>query len=108
MVDIIISVFLLSIGFPVLYLSVKNLQKAIKKLKFTIKGTYSFVGLLPCDSENQTIGKPGIIGLAHIAKAGKLSQEAIKKLNDDYIRHYSLSLDVDIFLKFLFRKKNAD
>lgn len=103
--DIAISLFFLSIGLPMLYLLVQERTKIIKKLWLVLKGEYSFIGLYQIGEAIPSIGKIGIIGLAHISKPDQLSRQAVEKLNEYYIFHYSLSLDLDIFLKFIFRKK---
>ncbi len=49
--------------------------------------------------------KTGICGLAHIMNPDLLNQTLIDKLNEHYLLHYSLSLDIDILIKSIFRKK---
>ncbi len=101
--DITISVFLLSIGFPLLYLLKRKVPGIPKKLGAVIKGTNSLVGIYPLEGEEEAVGKPGITGLAHISKPENLSHDALKNLNNYYIRHYSISLDFEIFLKLFIR-----
>ncbi len=103
--DIVISIFLLTLGLPLIYLFVNYKAALIKKLWKVLTGKYSFIGLFPIEPGEPEIGKLGIIGLAHISNPGMLSKQAIKNLNDYYLQHYSLVLDTDIFLKFLFRKR---
>lgn len=105
--DILIIVFLLSIGFPLLYLLNRKMPGSMKKFSSVVRGEYSFIGLYPIENERITVGKHGITGLAHISNPGMLSKESLINLNDYYIRHYSLSLDFEIFLKLFIRKFNA-
>ncbi len=106
--DITISIFLLTIGLPMVYLLFPNAKETIKNLFRVLKGQKSFVGYYPVAGEQPSIGKPGIIGLAHISRPERLPESAIVNLNNYYIRHFSLSLDADIFLKFIFRKRSGE
>jgi len=106
--DIIISLFLLTIGLPIVYLLVENRSKTLKMLWNVLIGRFSIVGIYKLNGDKIKVGKQGIIGLAHISKPERLSPEAIKKLNDYYRQHYSFSLDLDIIIKFLFRKKSGN
>jgi len=105
--DIFTSVFLLTIGLPVLYLLVRGVAEKINMLGKVISGKYSIVGIYPAIDDKIKAGKPGIIGLVHISKPEQLSVEAIRNLNNFYRQHYSISLDIDIILKFLFRKRSG-
>jgi lipopolysaccharide/colanic/teichoic acid biosynthesis glycosyltransferase len=107
LIDIIISVFFLTIGSPLVYLIFKNFTNTYKKLALVFKGKYSFIGLYSNIGENHDVGKDGIIGLAHISRPERLSQQAIKNLNNYYLLNFSLSLDLDIFIKYLFRNKSG-
>jgi O-antigen biosynthesis protein len=106
--DIIIAVFLLTIGFPVLYLLVNDKTKNIKLLLKVLSGRLAIVGIYPVDNEKSLAGKQGITGLVHISKPELLSDEAIRNLNNYYRQFYSLSLDIDIIIKFLIRKKSGN
>ena len=97
----------MTIGIPVLYLSLKNAANFVKKLWQVFIGKMSLIGIYPVDGLKPAIGKKGIMGLAHISNPDLLSKEAISQLNRYYLRHQSLSLDIDIFLKYLFRKKSG-
>lgn len=108
LVDLILSIFLLTIGIPVVYLTVKNATIFIKKLWRVFIGKLSFVGTYPVEGIVPPVGKEGIIGLGHISSPERLSSEALKNLNRYYQRHQSLSLDIDIFLKYIFRKKSGN
>ena len=82
----------------------KRGQKIRKDLLNVLIGKKSFIGIYPLDGETIIPGKIGLIGLAHISKPERLSKQAIKNLNDYYIQNYNLNLDMNIFLKSLFRK----
>ncbi len=107
LMDIAMPFFLYTFGLPLLFLLNKKMPGALKKFGKSITGQYSFVGLYANENDNIAVGKPGIIGLAHISSPENLSKEALKNLNDYYIRHYNLSLDFEIFLKLFIRKTNA-
>jgi GT2 family glycosyltransferase len=107
-IDIIISVFLLSIGLPVVYLLVKRRQGLIKRLYFVLIGQYSIIGLYDIEGGKPSIGKIGLTGLAHISEPERMPDKAIKDLNDYYLINYNFSLDLDILLKQIFRKKSGN
>lgn len=106
--DITISLFLLTIGLPIVYLLVANSSKTLNLLWKVLIGRFSIVGIYKLDNDKIKVGKEGIIGLVHISKPNQLSNEAIKNLNDYYRQYYSFSLDLDIIIKFLFRKKSGN
>lgn len=107
--DIILSIFLLSIGRPLVYLFSDEPRTLIKKIWMVLKGKYSFIGLYPIEGEKTgAVGKIGLTGLAHISKPEQLSKVAILNLNDYYLEHYTFSIDTDIFLKFIFRKNRGN
>ena len=102
--DIFISFFALTIGMLVIFLLARQRKEKIKKLFFVLTGKLSLVGYYENSGEKPDFGKPGLISLALISKPERLSAEAIRRLNNYYLQNYSLSLDVDIFLKYLLRK----
>lgn len=102
--DIVVSVFLLTIGLPLVYLLRFNKSNTLKDILKVMKGKYSLVGLYELKGLKPVIGKLGLTGLAHISKPNGLPEIAIEDLNEYYIVNYSFSLDVDILLKHLFRK----
>ncbi|MFW5702213.1 MAG: glycosyltransferase [Bacteroidota bacterium] len=102
--DIATSFFLLTIGLPVVYLLVNDFSSILKKISGAISGRYSIVGIHPASRDLGNLGKPGLISLASISHPEMLSDEAIRNLNEYYLQHYSLSLDIDIMLKYFFRK----
>jgi GT2 family glycosyltransferase len=103
--DIFASLFLLTIGLPVVYLLVDDFSYILKKLAATLRGKYSIVGIYPTERDLSNLGKLGVISLGSISRPKMLSQNALKNLNEYYLQHYSFSLDIDIMLKYLFRKK---
>ncbi len=71
-----------------------------------LRGAGSVVGLFP-DNKRRTAGKPGITSLVHLSGPDQLDRHAVEQLNDYYVDHYSLSLDVDILLKHLLRRRRG-
>lgn len=106
-VDVAGALFLLTIGLPVVYLVSTDPKIAVRKIKAALHGKYSLFGLYPVDNQEPALGKIGLTGLAHISDPEKLSQQAIHNLNDFYVRRYTLSLDLEIFLKFFFRRSSG-
>lgn len=102
-IDILISILFFGIAFiPVLIFS-KNRLKIMRNFARVLFGELSLVGLFPTDEKNQ-ICKNGLLGLAHLTGTEKLQKDAIIRLNNYYIEHFSLSLDLDIIFKSIFRK----
>jgi GT2 family glycosyltransferase len=71
-----------------------------------LRGSGSVVGLFP-DGKRRSAGKPGITSLVRLSGPDMLDRHAIEQLNDYYVDHFSLSLDVDILLKHLFRRQRG-
>lgn len=105
--DLFLSLFFLTIGLPLLYLLFPKEVGIIKNVISILKGKLSFVGYYPLKKGKEFTGKPGLIGLAHLSRPDQLSETAIENLNNYYIQNYTISMDIDIFLKFIFRKKNG-
>ena len=101
--DVLISIFLLTLGLPIVYIVFKKENKIFVKLLRTLRGKMSFVGLYKVNGKVPTAGKQGITGLAHISHPEHLSDNAIANLNHYYQQNFSLSLDLDIILKYVFR-----
>ncbi|HPP39702.1 MAG TPA: glycosyltransferase [Candidatus Kapabacteria bacterium] len=103
--DISVSLFLLTFGLPFIFILRKEPFLFIKMLIRVLKGEISFIGLHKIsDDFTPAIGKIGIIGPNASEQTHNLSIEAIKKLNEYYLRHYTLSMDFDIIIKYLFGK----
>lgn len=105
--DIGLAFFLLTIGLPFVYLSSDNVKKRIRDFVKVLSGKMSITGYYPIGDITYPFGKPGMTGLVHISKNEDMSEETIKKLNLFYIQNYSVSLDIDIILKTIFRKNRG-
>jgi GT2 family glycosyltransferase len=103
-IDILISIFLLTGGLPLVFLLTKNIRFALLQIYRVLIGNQSLIGLYPLESSKKTVGKIGMISLAHLNNPELLSVRAIEELNRFYTENYSFSLDLDIFLKFIWRK----
>ncbi len=106
-VDICGAIFLLTIGLPIVYLVAGDPKVAGRKLLNVLKGNYSLFGLYPVNEADSKLGKIGLTGLAHINNPGQLSVQAIRSLNEYYMKRYSLSLDFEILIKYFFRKNSG-
>lgn len=100
-IDIILSVIVLSLSLPGLILS--GVRRSAMAWFDVLRGHRSVVGLY-ADGKTRSTGLVGLTGLAHISSPGQLSPTALSQLNDYYIEHYSLALDVEIILKHLLRR----
>lgn len=105
-VDFIVStVFLITIS-PIIFVFFPRNKGIINKFWKVFIGKHTLIGLLNINSELASkFGKIGLIGLAHLGKNEYSTQHSIKQLNDYYLQNMSLSLDIDIFFKYIFRKK---
>lgn len=104
-VDIFLSIPILITTTPIIILFINKRKKLINNFWNVFIGKFTFIGLLPTQNgfENK-LGKIGLIGLAHLGKNEYSTEQSIKHLNDYYLQNMSLSLDIDIFLKYIFRK----
>ncbi|MBK9249480.1 MAG: hypothetical protein IPM69_15530 [Ignavibacteria bacterium] len=102
--DIFGSVFLLTVGLPLVFLLAQKKKTAIIGLWNVFLGRKSLVGLHPIDSGISMYGKIGLLSLAGLNSVPKLSVEAIQELNNYYAEKFTFSLDLDICLKFNWRK----
>ncbi len=103
--DIFLAIFLLTFGLPVVILLAAKPKTTLRGLIDVLLGRSSVVGILPVISST-TAGKPGLTGLAHIARPETLTPQTIVRLNDYYAEHYTLALDADILIKHIFRRNN--
>lgn len=101
--DIIISVFLLTFGFPVVYLKKKKGVFTTESLKEVFLGRKSIVGIY--GNSSVSIAKTGLIGLAHRTSQEIATKQIIDNLNEYYAKQYSLSMDIEIVLKYLVHKR---
>ena len=104
--DIFVSIFLLTLGIPFVYLFFGKPKKRIKQLFSVFTGYLTIVGIYPSNIDTVKY-KRGITGLAAISSPERLSDITIAKLNDYYINNYSFLLDLEIILKHLIRKKSG-
>ncbi len=100
--DLFISFFLLSIGFPIVYLLFEKPGETFRKLWKVFLGKLSFVGL---NNDFFSVGKQGLISLVQISNPERLSEETKNNLDKYYLEHYSFYLDIEIILKFITRLK---
>ncbi len=100
--DIFSSIFMLTLGLPLILFSSERLQKLKNWIKVLI-GTYSTIGIYPLDNYKPDYGKIGIISLALISNPKNMGNSSIVKLNNYYLTNYSFWLDIDIFIKYFFK-----
>lgn len=117
------SLFLLSIGLPVVFLLSKQHKRVIRLLFDVLRGHLSLVGLYlpeiqaleqqPSKKQSngkrsvgstQYIGLPGLIGLAHIHSPEQLTSQTIQRINEFYAQHYTPWLDFDIIVTFCLQR----
>jgi GT2 family glycosyltransferase len=103
-IDILGSVFLLTVGLPLVFLLAQKKKSTFIGLQSVFLGRKSLVGMYPAESNQSHYGKIGLISLAGLHDAPALSAAAIEELNRYYAEKYSFSLDLDICLK-LYRRK---
>lgn len=106
-IDLFFSLMILCLFLPFVYLFSKNANKIIKNLFLVIRGKKSIVGLLIIENEKCCCGKEGLLGLAHLSNNSNLTAEAIRKLNDYYLKNYTITLDLEIILKYILRKTSG-
>lgn len=72
-----------------------------------LRGDASIVGLYP-DGVRRMAGKPGITSLVDVGSdAMEVSAGAAVHVNDYYVEHYSLALDIEILLKYLAGRRGS-
>ena len=105
--DIIFSSLALTLFLPII-LFFKD-RKALLSDWFSIfTGKKTTIGIYP-DVEYETNSiKVGLISLAHINKPNELVASSISILNEYYLNNYSLSLDIDIAIKYFVRLKQPN
>lgn len=105
--DIFSSFILITLGLPLIYFNAKDFKKSVSGLFEVFKGKKSLVGLFVETKIVSQVGKEGLISLAEISNTKRLTIQAINSLNDYYLKNYSFSLDLDIIIKYLFRRKSG-
>jgi len=119
--DIVISIILIFLVYPVVFIISKlhknnnKDSKVLKKLFLipnVLSGKYSFVGRATWDitlSGKKFLGKNGLTGLVQINYYKNLTNEEIEFYNYYYAKNQSFALDMEIILRtialFVFRKK---
>ncbi|HPI19238.1 MAG TPA: glycosyltransferase [Candidatus Kapabacteria bacterium] len=104
-VDILISFMLLIVTTPIILIFFNKSKELLKNFWKVFIGKYTLIGLLSNENGlDKELGKVGLIGLAHLGKNEYSTVMSIKRLNDYYLQNMSLSLDIDIFFKYIFRK----
>ncbi|MDR0926687.1 MAG: glycosyltransferase [Ignavibacteria bacterium] len=101
--DILLSILSLTLFMPYLLVGSKS-RKNIGKWWSVLIGHKTAIGVYSAGG-NEKYWKEGIISLAQINHPELLSINAINKLNDYYMQNYSLSLDIDIIIKYFIRRK---
>ena len=104
LMDILMSIVVVPVLAVRLSLGSKNARDRWSIWTSVLRGESSVVGLYD-DGVQRAAGKPGVTGLVHVSKPETLSSHTIKHLNDYYIDHYSVALDVEIMLKHLLRSR---
>lgn len=103
-IDILGSVFLLTVGLPLVFLRAQKKKSTLIGLWSVFLGRKSLVGVQETEKIHTYYGKAGLISLAGLNSSPALSPDAIEELNRYYAEKYSFSLDLDICLKFYWRK----
>ncbi|MFN8360718.1 MAG: glycosyltransferase [Candidatus Kapaibacterium sp.] len=103
-IDILGSVFLLTVGLPLVFLLAQNTQSTLRGLWNVLIGRKSLIGVYPTDGSSLQYGKIGLVSLAGLHASPDLSIEAREELNRYYAEKYTFSLDLDICLKLYWRK----
>ena len=85
-------------------LIVKN-NLFFQNFKKVFKGEYSLIGIYPTENIRNYNSKPGILNLVRFANKNTINETTVKKLNDYYENNYSLALDFDILIKFVFKRR---
>lgn len=105
--DYLLSFLGLTLGLPItIALFVVGKKDIFKSIFSLIKGDKTLVGIYPTKNKYQnSVWGEGLIGLAHISSPKRLSDQAIEKLNDYYLKNCTLSMDIDIIIKSIIRNK---
>lgn len=102
LIDIIASFLLLTAFLPLIIIFKSNASESVNRIWDVFTGVKSIFGILPTDDPTEK-GKPGLLGLAHLSSPEDLSEKAVRRLNEYYLRDYSISMDIDIMLKYLIK-----
>jgi hypothetical protein len=91
-------------------------QHRVRNVLEVLRGKKSIIGLYPLGVEpfdeqaalSPAVGKIGLTGLAHLHSPETLSVQALQSLNEFYVKHYSLWLDIDILVTLFFRRQRYE
>ena len=104
--DILFSFIFLTFGLPFVILLFNYPKVKIKNLWNIFKGKMTFIGLYGTDKSRLCL--PGALSLAKISNPDLLSEDTIRKLNNYYLKNYSLTLDIEIIFKYIIRKNRGN
>lgn len=102
-VDIFVSILALTIGSLLIVFSNNPKVNFINWINVFI-GKMSVVGIDDIFNKKFEFGKVGIITISKINNSNSMSESSLEKLAEYYLSHYSLSLDIDIIVKYLVRR----
>jgi GT2 family glycosyltransferase len=102
--DIIFSFFSLTLFLPIILLN-KNRKSLLKNWFKILIGKKTTIGIFPISEYQTDKSKAGLISLTHINQPEKLTSNSIINLNNYYLKNYTLSLDIDIIIKYFTRTR---
>lgn len=102
-IDISFALFCLTIGLPFLLIFKSKSNQSVNRIWDVFTGTKSVVGIFPTNEPDE-LGKNGLISLAVLTE-NSITNKSIKRLNQYYLTNYTISLDIDIIIKYFFRKR---
>ncbi len=101
--DLSLALCALAFGTPLVFLSAQR-RTWWQRWWSVVQGRWSVVGIYVVEGESSVIGKPGLTGLAHLSGGARLPVAVIRQLNEYYVRHFSIALDVEIVLRYCVRR----
>jgi hypothetical protein len=102
-VDVCAALWALTLGLPLVFLNSRRWLR-IRRWWDVLRGHWSVVGLFPQEGELPDGAKPGLVSLAELAGGEQLPASLVRQLNQYYLRHYSVALDMEIVLKHCVRR----
>ncbi|MBX3044080.1 MAG: glycosyltransferase [Candidatus Kapabacteria bacterium] len=97
--DISIPILCLMTIFPLFILKSKGIS--LNEVLKVLFGRKTFIGI-KSGSDYYSSLKVGLISLADMSSVGNLPEKAIRELNEYYLKNYSVTLDLEILIKYLF------
>jgi len=104
MFDLVFSIGLILSVYPLIVLKKHNIK--LRDLLAVIFGKKSLIGIKNIEIQYQNL-KDGLISLADMSSVQPLPERARNELNEYYMKNYSLSLDLEILLKYFFKNHNT-